>query len=184
VGYSANETISCRIEGGNRMDVRIRKVGLIVLAVAALGVASACSSDSTTDTGATSAAAGTSTVPCETPEPGDGTPIAVAEKDFTVTADPDSAKKGSTTFNVDNSGPSTHEFVVFATDLDQADLPLGDDGNVDEEGTGVTHIDEIEDIGAGCQASLTVDLDAGNYVLICNLPGHYAAGMHAAFTVK
>ena len=31
--------------------------------------------------------------------------------------------------------------------------------------------------------SLDVSLKAGSYVIICNLPGHYASGMHTAFTV-
>ena len=48
----------------------------------------------------------------------------------------------------------------------------------------MTHLDEIEDIGAGCTATLTLDQDAGNYVLICNRPGHDPAGMHAPLTVK
>jgi len=30
---------------------------------------------------------------------------------------------------------------------------------------------------------LTVDLKAGKYLLICNVPGHYGAGMWAEFTV-
>jgi uncharacterized cupredoxin-like copper-binding protein len=29
-----------------------------------------------------------------------------------------------------------------------------------------------------------VNLDAGSYVFICNLPGHYAQGMHASFSVS
>jgi len=29
-----------------------------------------------------------------------------------------------------------------------------------------------------------VTLDAGSYVLICNLPGHYRQGMHSSFTVS
>jgi uncharacterized cupredoxin-like copper-binding protein len=74
--------------------------------------------------------------------------------------------------------------VIFKTDLAPDALPLGDDGNVDEEGEGVEHIDEIEDITGGSTQSLTVTLDAGNYVFICNLPGHYQQGMHAAFTVS
>jgi len=43
---------------------------------------------------------------------------------------------------------------------------------------------QIEDITGGSTQSLTVSLDAGNYVFICNLPGHYEQGMHAAFTVS
>ena len=167
--------------------VRKSKMVLAVLAAVALGVFSACSSDSSTGaTGDTTSAspASTSAVPCETPEQGSGSPVVATEKDFAIGLDAKSSSSGETTFNVHNDGPSTHEFVVFKTDLAQDALPVGDDGNVDEEGEGVTHIDEIEDIGNGCDASLTVDLDPGNYVLICNLPGHYAAGMHAEFTIK
>ncbi len=60
---------------------------------------------------------------------------------------------------------------------------MNSDGDVDEEGEGVTHIDEVEDIAGGSSESLTVKLDAGKYVLICNLPSHYEQGMHTGFTV-
>jgi uncharacterized cupredoxin-like copper-binding protein len=162
------------------MKGQMQRFGGALLAIVAVGAVSvACSSDSSTV-----AASGTDTsVPCTSPAAATGTPVGVTEKDFSVELDTDSTAAGATSFNVNNEGPSTHEFVVFATDLAPDALPVGDDGNVDEEGAGVTHIDEIEDIGSGCQASLTVDLDAGNYVLICNLPGHYAAGMHAPLTV-
>jgi uncharacterized cupredoxin-like copper-binding protein len=164
------------------MKGRAQRFGGALVAIVAVGVVSvACSSDSSTVAGGTST---DTSVPCTTPDAATGTPVGVTEKDFTVELDTTSAKAGSTSFEVDNEGPSTHEFVVFATDLAPDALPVGADGNVDEEGDGVTHIDEIEDIGSGCQASLTVDLDAGNYVLICNLPGHYAAGMHAPLKVK
>ncbi len=166
------------------MMVRTRRFALPAIMVIAVGTFVACSSDSSTTAAGSVSPASTSAVPCETPEAGTGTPVGAAEKDFAIELDTASTKAGSITFNVDNAGPSTHEFVVFATDLDPASLPLGDDGNVDEKGDGVTHIDEIENIGTGCSASLTLDLDAGNYVLICNLPGHYAAGMHAPLTVK
>jgi uncharacterized cupredoxin-like copper-binding protein len=150
-------------------------------AIAAVGAFSVgCSSDSSTVAGGSST---DTSVPCTSPDAATGTAVGATEKDFAITLDPGSASAGSLSFEVNNEGPSTHEFVVFATDLAPDALPKGSDGNVDEEGDGVTHIDEIEDIGSGCQASLTLDLDAGNYVMICNLPGHYAAGMHAAFTV-
>ena len=32
--------------------------------------------------------------------------------------------------------------------------------------------------------TVTLPLKAGHYALICNLPGHYAAGQHADFTVR
>ena len=74
--------------------------------------------------------------------------------------------------------------MIFQTDLAADALPTNEDGDVDEEGEGVTLIDEIEDIEAGSDDSLTVTLDAGSYVFICNLPGHYAQGMHTSFTAS
>ena len=48
---------------------------------------------------------------------------------------------------------------------------------------GLTLLDEVEDVTPGSQAELTVDLATGTYAVICNLPGHYAQGMHATLTV-
>lgn len=164
--------------------IRTRSFAISVAAMVTLGILTACSSDtsSTTDTGVTPAS--TSPVACESPEAGTGTSVGVSEQDFTIELDDDSVRSGSTTFTVDNAGPSTHEFVVFQTDLAPDAMPVGEDGNVDEAGEGVTVVDEIEDIGAGCTAALTIDLDAANYVVLCNITGHYAAGMHAPLTVK
>jgi uncharacterized cupredoxin-like copper-binding protein len=110
--------------------------------------------------------------------------VGATEKDFSIALDPTTASAGDVTFDVHNDGPSTHEFVVFKTKLAPDALPTNDDGTVDEEGKGVEHIDEIEDIAAGSDASLDVNLDAGSYVVICNLPGHYQQGMHTEFTVN
>jgi uncharacterized cupredoxin-like copper-binding protein len=104
--------------------------------------------------------------------------------DYTVTPDESSAPAGDVTFDVTNDAEQTHEFVVFRTDLAEDQLPTNEDGDVDEEGEGVELVDEIEDIEGGSSESLTVNLEAGNYVLICNLPGHYRQGMHASFTVE
>ena len=110
--------------------------------------------------------------------------VGVTLADFTITADPDSASAGEVTFDVTNDAEQTHEFVVFQTDLAPDQLPTDEGGDVDEAGEGVELVDEIEDIEGGSTQSLTVNLDAGSYVLICNLPGHYAQGMHAGFTVS
>lgn len=109
--------------------------------------------------------------------------IGVTLADYSVTPDTSSADAGDVTFDVSNDAEQTHEFVVFKTDLAEDQLPTNEDGDVDEEGEGVELIDEIEDIEGGSSESLTVNLAAGNYVLICNLPGHYRQGMHASFTV-
>jgi uncharacterized cupredoxin-like copper-binding protein len=109
--------------------------------------------------------------------------VDVTESDFKVVPAETSASAGELTFNITNDAEQTHEFVIFKTDLAPDALPTDADGDVDEEGEGVEHIDEIEDITGGSTQSLTVTLDAGNYVFICNLPGHYRQGMNTAFTV-
>jgi uncharacterized cupredoxin-like copper-binding protein len=109
--------------------------------------------------------------------------VAATEKDFSIALDTTSVKTGKVDFIVTNDGPSVHEFVVFKTDLAPDKLPLKS-GAVDESGAGVTHIDEIEDINPNSTQKLEVDLAAGKYVLICNLPGHYQSGMHVGLTVS
>jgi uncharacterized cupredoxin-like copper-binding protein len=113
--------------------------------------------------------------------------VQATEKDFNITLADSSAPSGDVTFNVKNDGPSTHEFVVFKTNLAEDKLPTKKENGaviVDEEGQGLTHVDEVEDVASGSTKDLTVKLDPGKYVVICNLPTHYQLGMHASFTVK
>lgn len=123
----------------------------------------------------------------------EGGSVDVTLQEFAVVPAEASVSAGEVTFNVTNEGPEdVHEFVVFQTDLAPDALPTAEDGSVDEEGEGVTLIDEIEDIAVGDSPSLTVDLDAGSYVLICNIVEeedgetivHYAEGMRTGFTVE
>ncbi len=63
-------------------------------------------------------------------------------------------------------------------------LPTNPDGTkVDEEGKGVQHVGEVEDVTAGATKPLTVDLSPGNHVLLCNLPSHYKLGMTTGLAV-
>lgn len=116
---------------------------------------------------------------------GGGTGVGVTLRDFEITLDSTSAEAGEITFEVANEGPSVHEFVVLSTDLAEDQLPTDENGDVDEAGDpGIEVVDEIEDIEVDAAPSLTVELEAGSYVLICNLPGHYTSGMHTSFTVS
>jgi uncharacterized cupredoxin-like copper-binding protein len=117
------------------------------------------------------------------------TTVNVTLQEFSVLPDPTTAAAGDVTFHVTNEGPDdVHEFVVIATDLAPDALPTVEDGTVDEEGEGMELIGEIEDIPVGESQDLTVSLDAGNYVLICNIlesdEVHYALGMRTGFTVE
>jgi uncharacterized cupredoxin-like copper-binding protein len=91
---------------------------------------------------------------------------------------------------VTNRGVITHELVV---------LPLiGGHGvgarTVDQDGT-VEETGSLGEVSATCAAGsrdglaptstgwATLALPAGRYELVCNLPGHYAAGMYAELDV-
>jgi uncharacterized cupredoxin-like copper-binding protein len=105
--------------------------------------------------------------------------------DYSISLDQNSAPAGDVTFEVTNEAGQIHEFVVLQTDLAADALPTDDAGDVNEAGDpGIVLVDEIEDIEGGATPTLAVTLDAGSYVLICNLPGHYAEGMHTGFTVE
>lgn len=122
---------------------------------------------------------------------GGGGTIDVTLQEFAVIPEEPSVEKGEVTFKVSNKGPDdVHEFVVFKTDLSPIDLPTNPDGSVNEEGEGIELIDEIENIPVGETQSVTVGLDPGSYVLICNIytksekESHYQEGMRTSFTVE
>jgi uncharacterized cupredoxin-like copper-binding protein len=131
---------------------------------------------------------GMTLVGCQASE---ATTIDVTLQEFAVIPAQDSAPAGSITFQVENKGPDdVHEFVVIQTDLAPDALPTDENGAVEEGGEGMEVIDEIEDIPVGETPSLTVDLEAGNYVLICNIwdeeeqESHYQMGMRTGFTAE
>ena len=118
---------------------------------------------------------------------GGGTSVTAKLTEFKIELGATSAPGGPVTFELTNSGTVVHEFVVFKTDLGADKLPLAADGaTVDEAGAGasLTLVDEVEDIAVGATASLAVDLPAGHYVAICNVPAHYTSGMRTEFTTN
>jgi uncharacterized cupredoxin-like copper-binding protein len=106
--------------------------------------------------------------------------VIVTLEDFSLTPTPGTFAPGAITFGIDNDGPSAHEFVVLRTDDAPDALPV-ENGVIPEEQ--IDLVDEAEDIAPGTSTSLDVNLDAGAYVLVCNLPAHFEQGMFAAFTV-
>ena len=124
----------------------------------------------------------------------DGPDVTAKMTEFTVTPDPDRVGAGSITIKADNVGGETHELVLVKADS-ASDLPTDKDGAVDEEAfasAGVEAMGEVEDVEKGTSKDLTADLDAGNYVVFCNIVededgeivSHYAEGMVASLTVE
>jgi len=121
---------------------------------------------------------------------GEGT-VDVTLQEFAVIPAESLVEAGEVTFEATNEGPDdVHEFVIFRTDLAPDQLPVDENDAVDEEGEGLELVDEIEDIPVGETQSVTVELESGNYVLICNIwdedeqEAHYQEGMRVAFTVE
>lgn len=114
--------------------------------------------------------------------------IDVALTTYKIAMSTTDARSGDIVFHVHNDATDLiHEFVIFKTDLPADQLPMNSEGAVDEEGAGVTHVDEVE-VEPGQAADLAVNLESGNYVMICNINDnnemHYTHGMYQAFTVK
>jgi uncharacterized cupredoxin-like copper-binding protein len=110
-----------------------------------------------------------------------GTTVQATMTDFEIDLQQQSAPAGTVTFVVDNQGPSEHEFAVIRSDAAADELPLeGGVAVVDDADV----VDEIRPYPAGQMQELTVDVEAGRYLIICNVPGHYQLGMHAEFSVQ
>jgi uncharacterized cupredoxin-like copper-binding protein len=92
---------------------------------------------------------------------------------------------------VANTGGLVHELVVLPLPAGQTvgSRAVGADGKVDETGS-VAEASNIcaagagDGINPGAISWASVNLKPGTYELICNLPGHYAAGMYTTLTVS
>ena len=157
------------------MNKRLPKtIAVLSLAVAIPVAAAGCGSTSNnnssanpTTTPATTKAATTS-----------ADSVTVVLNEMKVLPDPTSTKAGKVTFDVKNEGQLPHEMVVIKTDK-KADA-LGSGSTVPENGS----VGETGDIAAGKSKNLSLNLKPGHYALICNIPGHYSAGMYADFDVS
>ena len=107
--------------------------------------------------------------------------MAVSLVEMSIRLDHGSAAAGTVTFVVRNNGTAVHEFVVLRTNFAQNQIPNDptQPGKVLEPG----FVTRVAGLAPGASASVTLNLVAGSYVLICNEPAHYIAGMHTAFTV-
>jgi nitrite reductase (NO-forming) len=91
-----------------------------------------------------------------------------------VKADTTSVKAGKVTFAVKNTGGTMHGFGIVAA---PAKAP---GGMLDPS----TLLAKGKELAAGTGETVTAQLKAGSYELVCFLPGHYAAGQKLAFQVK
>jgi uncharacterized cupredoxin-like copper-binding protein len=102
---------------------------------------------------------------------------------MSVRADTTTVAAGQVDFDVTNWSRSiVHEMLVVAVDAPDAPLPYDYTNQIVVENQ-IKSLGETSELPPNSSEVLSLDLPAGNYLLICNVAGHYAAGMVLPFTV-
>ena len=105
-------------------------------------------------------------------------------------ADHTTVPHGTVSFLVTNSGSIDHEMVVLplADSQTAGTRPIAGDARIDEAGS-LGEASKTGGVGAGAGIEpgafswVTVTLAPGRYELVCNIAGHYTAGMSTQRTV-
>ena len=148
----------------------------LAISIAAL-VVSVNHENKTTTTAAPAPAA-----PAPKATPGAGT---VHLSEYKVDVGTSTLGPGHHTFTIANDGKTEHELLVFHTSIDPTVFPLDQEGNIDEQAPGMNKVSDGDNIAPGATQTRTVDLSQpGTYVFVCNLPGHFKAGMYQTITVQ
>lgn len=141
----------------------------------------------TAGTATTAAASGTQgTAPANATKVGVKVGVKLGETDVNnmyLTPDSTNVPAGTVSFEIVNEGSKKHEFVVLKTNTKAADLKFDSAADTAVENEADV-VDENGDVEAGTTATLNVDLEAGHYVLLCNIKGHYRMRMVTDFTVS
>jgi uncharacterized cupredoxin-like copper-binding protein len=108
-------------------------------------------------------------------------PAALSEWHVAV---PSTIKAGTINLEAANFGTIQHELLVFKSDLAPSAFPVDQNGDIIEDGPGITLVSDGDNIDPGKTQTRTVDLtQPGTYQFLCNIPGHFKAGMFSVVTV-
>lgn len=111
--------------------------------------------------------------------------VHVDEHDFGIRMSQATLPAGNYVFVDTNHGPSPHELVMWKTSLPARHIPLEAAAHkVNEDSPALASaLDSGSSLDPGETRLLTTTLERGHYVIVCNLPGHFMAGMHVDITV-
>ena len=107
--------------------------------------------------------------------------VIVDMKEYSITLSVPTIKAGTIKFGIRNNGTMVHDFDLYKTDMPFDKLPT-DGGTAKVKMDGL--VKQMINISAQRSTTLSADLAAGNYVIICNVAGHYQLGMRAALKVE
>ncbi len=124
------------------------------------------------------AAAATLAVVAPVGASGAKTVVSVRLKEWGVLPTPVKTKHGVVAFSVKNIGKLDHELVVLKTNIAPTKLPVKN-AKAAEPG----RVGRVGPLKPGTSRTLVLTLKPGNYVLICNVLGHYKAGQRIGFKV-
>ena len=101
-----------------------------------------------------------------------------------IRATPTLLPQGKVKFKVTNNSKTViHEMLIAPIPSVDSVLPyIEAENRVDETKAG--DLGEVSELDPGKSGELVLDMKPGNYVLFCNVPGHYGAGMWTTITVK
>ncbi|WP_245504451.1 sulfocyanin-like copper-binding protein [Lichenihabitans psoromatis] len=96
---------------------------------------------------------------------------------------PASVPAGKVEFDVTNAAMKTgHEMILVKLAAKGETLPLDPAKHrIDEKA--IKSLGEVSNLKAGANGVLKANVTPGDYMLICNIKGHFESGMAAPFTV-
>ncbi|AFZ30182.1 hypothetical protein Glo7428_1624 [Gloeocapsa sp. PCC 7428] len=112
------------------------------------------------------------------------TQVKVIETEMAIELSPRTVPAGAIEFIAYNQGQLPHEMEIIKTDVPLDQMPIKNN-RLDRKKVG-EKIDEIEaeDLPSGATATLLTTLQPGRYLIECNIPGHFQAGMKAELLVE
>lgn len=110
--------------------------------------------------------------------------IDVTLSTFATKISPHSPRAGNVKFVVKNiAADKTHEFILVKTELSQDNLPMEENGTIDEDSPQLQKITAAENLRPGESREFSVTLAPGHYVYFCNIHAHHMVGMRGEFTI-
>jgi uncharacterized cupredoxin-like copper-binding protein len=118
-----------------------------------------------------------------TPSSAEQAYIPAALSEWHVAA-PSTIKAGTVNLEAANFGTIQHELLVFKSDLSPSAYPVDKNGDIIEDDPSITLVSDGANLDPRTTQERTVDLtQPGTYLFVCNIQGHFKAGMFSVVTV-